>query len=438
MKTSKPIILYLPDLLIKDLNKYLKDNPPKFKFQLMHFYYIVHHITTMQIQYKNDEFFNLNMNHLKSVTASNINRYIKILKDGRFIISDKSYEIGVKSLKYKLNPSFIKGISKIELKQDSKLSKKIVKKLRQRKAHYNRLQPHLKIMYKDFMKMELDYDKAYEWIEKNATNDAQKLNYLTSIDHIKDKRFRYFKRNKTNKRLDTNLTNLKSELKQFIIGNYVSIDLKNSQPFLLGILLNYIFNNKVTLCYYIHNKTLIETFGIKRIKAVSKFHQNQEKAKMVNLRLFHNSVLNGNLYDGFIKHYSNDITRKEVKNIMFKVLFSRNYFYKDYRKIIPYEKEKKIFASVYPFVYEVVKILKTKNHKTLPIYLQNLESFLFIDCIAKELVENGITPKTIHDSVIVKTKDQAKTIEIINKVFMEQIEIIPSFEIKNLKNSQIS
>ena len=33
------------------------------------------------------------------------------------------------------------------------------------------------------------------------------------------------------------MTNLKSDLKQFIIGDYVSIDLKNSQPFLLSILI---------------------------------------------------------------------------------------------------------------------------------------------------------------------------------------------------------
>jgi tRNA(Glu) U13 pseudouridine synthase TruD len=85
-------------------------------------------------------------------------------------------------------------------------------------------------------------------------------------------------------------------------------------------------------------------------------------------------------------------------------------------------------------VYEVVKALKARDHKTLPIYLQSLESYLFIDCIAKELVTNDIIPLTIHDSVIVKTKDQAKTIEIINKVFMEQIGVIPSFDIKNLQS----
>jgi len=154
---------------------------------------------------------------------------------------------------------------------------------------------------------------------------------------------------------------------------------------------------------------------------------------MVKLRLYYNSVLKGTLYDEFIKNYSGDITRKEIKKIMFKVLFSKNEYYKGYKKIIPYECDKKTFSSVYPFVYEVVKILKTKDHRTLPIYLQQLESYLFIDCIAKELVDNGIIPFTIHDSVIVKSEYQEKAIEIMNRVFLKQIGVIPSFEVKNLK-----
>ncbi len=51
-------------------------------------------------------------------------------------------------------------------------------------------------------------------------------------------------------------------------------------------------------------------------------------------------------------------------------------------------------------------------------------------------MEHGIIPFTIHDSVIVKTKDQTKTIKIMNEVFMKQISVIPSFDIKNLKTPE--
>lgn len=435
MRVSKPIVLYLPELFVGELDRYLKEHPPNFQFQRIYFYYVIHHLTVMSIQYKDEEYFSLNKKYLKSVTACNIDRYIRILKNGEFIISDKSYEVGVKSLRYKLNPKFMTGVSKIELDSGCKLGKRIIKKLNQRKAHYNRLEPHLKCMKNELMKMELDYQQANKWIEDNA-NSTQEFSYLTSVNHIEDKRFRYFKRNKTNGRLDTNLTNLKSDLRQFIVGDYVSIDLKNSQPFLLGILIDNIIYNRDTLCCYLQGGKLTKTFGIKGIQKILLIHQNQEKSKMVNLRSFYNSVLNGTLYDEFVKHYSGDITRKEVKNIMFKVLFSKNQYYSGYRKIIPYERDKMTFASVYPFVYEVVKILKTKDNRTLPIYLQQLESYLFIDCIAKELVNNGIIPFTIHDSVIVKTEFLSKTTDIMNEVFNKQIGVIPSFDIKFINKKE--
>ena len=60
----------------------------------------------MQIRHKKDKYFSLNRQFLKSITISNIVRYIKILENGEFIISDNSYTPGAKSLKYKINPKF--------------------------------------------------------------------------------------------------------------------------------------------------------------------------------------------------------------------------------------------------------------------------------------------------------------------------------------------
>jgi hypothetical protein len=431
MRTSKPIILYLPDLLVNELDKYLKERPPNFKTHKIYFYYVIHYLIILQIQHKKEEHHTLNKKYLRSVTECNIDRYIKILKDGEFIICDGKFEPGVKSLKYKVNPKYLEGLTKFEIESGSKIHSKIIRKQRQKRAHHNRLEPHLKAMKNEFMNMDMDYQSAHKWAKNNA-NDSQKLSYLTSLNHIEDKRFRYFQRNKTNRRLDTNLTNLKSDLRQFIIGDYVSIDLKNSQPFLLGILIDTIINNRDTLCCYLSMGNILKAFGVKGIKNILLIHQNQEKAEMVKFRNYYNSVLNGTLYDEFISEYSGHITRKEVKEIMFKVLFSRNQFYQGYKKIIPYENDKEAFAEVYPFVYEVVKELKVKDHKTLPIFLQRLESYLFIDCIAKELVRKGIVPFTIHDSVIVKAEYQHKTIEIMNNVFLDQLGVIPSFDIEYL------
>jgi len=431
MRTRKPVTIFLPQKLLDELNAYLIANPPNFSIKKEYFYYIIHYLITKQIRFKKNEWNSLNLKLLKSITVTNIRRYISLLIKGEFLISNNSYSKGNHSQKYKLNEKYIDGITEIEIDPYSKMGDRILKKNHNKKAHYNRLEPYLKIMQSELINMELDYNNAYIWAE-SCPDDAKKLSYLTSINQIEDKRFRYFKRNSTNKRLDTNLTNLKSDLRQYIIGDYVSIDNKNSQPFLLGILIDNIINKRDTLCCYLQEENYIKIFGVKGIKSVLLIHQNQEKVEMVKFRMFYDSVLNGNLYDDFIHRYTGDINREDVKQIMFKVLFSKNVCYSMYNKFIPYEDDKKVFTSVYSFVGEIIKALKVKDHSALPIYLQRIESYLFIDCISKELVNNGIIPFTIHDSVIVKTKDQKRTIDIMDRVFMKQIGVIPAYNITNI------
>jgi len=455
MKANKPILLYIPAVFIQELNKYLKENQPNFKYDIVYFYCVVHYILTQQMkiknknknEYKNEyfQYISINKKFLISVTVSNINDYIKILKNGEFIISDNHYIIGEKSTGYRINPQYLKGIDTVEIKTDSKLFNKIIKDQRKKTAHINRLEPFLKQMRDEFMNVDIDYYNAEKWILKQP-DEIKRNFYMISLGLLKDKRFRYFDRNKTNNRLDTNLTNLKRELKNFIIGNYVIIDLKNSQPFFLSMLLNTVIKqdnkiqdynnyNTIPLCYQLSYNNIIKTFGIKRIQAVSKIHQNQKKSFLVNLKNFNDSVICGTLYDDFIKSYSENITRDDVKEIMFEVLFSKNEFFINYKKIIPYEKDKKIFSSVYPFIYESIKILKFKDNVLLPVFLQKIESYIFIDCIAKELVNAGIVPLTVHDSVIVKAEHQEKTIEIMNRIFIENFNVNPTFDIKHIHTS---
>ncbi len=291
-------------------------------------------------------------------------------------------------------------------------------------------------MYDEFMKVDLDYQKAEEWI-LSQPDEVKRNAYMIALYLLKDKRFRYFDRNKTNNRLDTNLTNLKKEIKQFIKIDYVNIDLKNSQPFFLSMLLKSIIkqDNKQQgpLCCLLLISNIVETFGVKKIQAISKIHQIEEKPFLVNLKTFHESVICGTLYDDFIKSYSEGISRDEVKKIMFKVLFSKNEIKDKYKNFIPWEKDKEVFASVYPFIYESIKILKSKDNVLLPVFLQKVESYIFIDCIAKELVNSGIVPLTVHDSVIIRPEHKERTIEIIKKIFLENFGVIPTFDIEPLK-----
>ena len=432
MKINKPILFLIPALFIKELDKYLLKNPPSFKFKRVNFYYIIHYIITKQLKYKDKEYISLNQKFLKTISVSNIGSYIKILQNGEFIISDNLPKKGQKSTGFKLNKKFLLGLEIFEVLSGSKLYDKIIKRQRLKRSHFNRLQPFLKVMKDEFIKIDFDYDEAFKWVRENIPTKKQ-IFHFSALNQIQDKRFRYFHRNSTNRRLDTNFTNLKSELRRFIRGEHIIIDLKNSQPFFLSILISNI-NKTDSILYSVsfNYLNIFEAFGIKRIKRVLLIRQNAKKWNLANLWSYQNSVKKGTLYEDFVAAYPGEISRKEAKKIMFKVLFSRNEIYRNYYRFVPYQKEKEVFASVYPEIAEIVEILKEKNHSQLAIYLQKLESFIFIDRIARRLVESGIVPMTVHDSVIIKAAQQTEALKIIKSVFVEYFEVIPTFHIELL------
>lgn len=440
MKVSKPINLFIPKKVKADLGDYLKSNPPNFKYDIVYFYYVFDYlIKTQRVFKKEQENTFINIKNVRSQIVANIDKYLNYLKNGEFIISDETYIVGTKSKGYKINDKYcLDEFEQIELNPNHKLFKKTIKKQNLNKSHYNRLEPFLYEMLKLFKSIEINRLQALKWINYESLKD-NRLIYYMMLENFHDKRFRYFKRNKTNNRLDTNLTNLKSELRQFIKGDYTSIDLKNSQPFFLSILLiNLIKNNRTNRCCMLDLNNIVKTFGNKAIKNILKIRQNKENAFLANLKSFYNEVLTGNLYEYFKENYKDEIlTRKQIKEIMFKVLFSSNACIKNGRIFYPFKKEKEAFASVYPFVIETIEILKSKDNSILPIYLQKIESYIFIDCISKRLVENGIIPLTIHDSVIVPTNKVNETMSLIKDVFNEYFNCIPVFDIKKLNQNNL-
>jgi hypothetical protein len=432
MKVSKPISLLLTDYLKASLDNYLVEHPPAFKCDKMYFYYIFNYLLYLENinkhRYKEseDKFIQISSKTLQAKTIKNIGAYMEILKNGEFIICDESWQAGKKSKGYYINSIYLKGSFVIhEIPKDHPLFRRTLKRYENKRSHNNRLDNHLQKMCKAFMQLELDYEQAYNWTLLEQ-DEYKRMLYTSSINNLKDKRFRYFKRNKTNNRLDTNLTNLKSDLRQFIIGDYVSIDLKNSQPFFLSRLLGSIINTKreSTLCFLLGLTEVFKTFGIKPIKAINKIHHNNEKEFLANLNYYNESVLTGRLYENFIASFDNGIARDEVKKIILEVMFSKNESYKN---------KKAVFYKVLPIVHDCIIELKKYDHAILPIYLQKIESYIFLDCIAKRLVQVGIIPFTIHDSIIIKREQLEIALSIIKDVFKEQFSVIPTLKVEQLK-----
>lgn len=200
------------------------------------------------------------------------------------------------------------------------------------------------------------------------------LSYINSVDTLKEKRYRV-KRNDTNRRLDTNLTNIYSELVDEICrqNNLVQIDLSNSQFCFLSHLL--------------HNK--LDT---------------------PDNTLFRWLSYNGELYS-YVKDKLKLKSLKESKLLMFSLLFSS-------------EKntttEKKILKSLFPSVIDWVDRFKKENgYKKFSVELQNIESNLFIDVLLFKIKKKKFFCITKHDSLIIRRNDYQSMMDIVTQISNE-------------------
>ena len=454
MKKHKPIILFCPASVLDVINQNVNKN-------IEYYVYIIHYILKKPANDKRyKDFVPIDKKKLNSLFNCLPDRYVKFLEKYELIESDKKYIPKKKALYYRINPKHKSNLVLFELQPDKILFKGIINSIKNQKSNFSKLEPHLYKMANELMNVGFDIKNALKWLN-TIPNEDKKPYYSISINLFYDKRFRYFKRNITNNRLDTNLTNLKKEFRQFIKGNYVSIDLKNSQPFLLSILIqkitdilqyfylknieinlktiDEILNNKhLPLCLKLDLQTLVKHFDLKAFKLLLLIRKKYNLFYFTNLSLFKKWVVSGIFYDEFIQKFDGNLSRDEAKQIMFEVLFSQTKTYKNHKLIIPYQREKKIFADVFPVIFEIIEALKEKQHNKLAIYLQKLESNLFIDITAKELVKNGIVPFTIHDSFLIPAKSKDEALNIIKTVFEKEIGIIPAFSIEKLHNNKVS
>jgi len=183
-------------------------------------------------------------------------------------------------------------------------------------------------------------------------------------------------------RMHTNFTNLKSIIrKQCLIldgSKTKELDIKNSQP---------LFLNK-----------LIETY------------QNEFEFDQVEIGLYKKITLDGNFYSYLMGKFNTNNSKK-VKDIVYKILFGKNFPNK-------YELE---FESLFPTIHKFIKYFKKKSggYKYLSHKLQNLESELIYNKIIREIMslDNNIPIITVHDSIICREQD----FDLVKSIFDKKI-----------------
>lgn len=305
--------------------------------------------------------------------------------------------------------------------------------------------------------IQIDWKGAFNWIDENKKlNDEQKFFYSYAVERIRFELWQYSRSGKDN-RLHSNLVNLPSDLRRFIVASVpelVSLDVKSSQPYILAGIFNLLISDKDKLI------GLVTKLKAKPVKQSFLSIMNLitlEAHVIIDLKAYINLVCNSDIYN----YVADNLDQEFVKSITFK---SKNGNFRDtmynpstniselkdfedlrgYCKTLTLEymycstennserikQIKKIYLGavnkfINDFKYckelEVPKKKRTKKQrdrinaskKLFPQFLQQLEAGIMLDTITKEL--SKIYPKmfmaTIHDSIVVP-KEYATKIKL--------------------------
>lgn len=368
------MILFLPEKFL-----YLTEEKKiEYKGITLKTEYLIHLINEMVEKYyfrkddtlDNEIKFNLSSLILRINYTHRYNYYMNYLIDNDFIVLVSDYHVGTKTRTYRLDRDCLVHMRRVRITDRTLIKKNSREFLKKTYLSLNNSPIPLGIREKvvnDLYDIKLDYDSALNYIDnlkklKQIPFYKYWKNYI-SLENLKNERI-FFKFDEYG-RLHTNFTVLKREIRKMFLsidGEILSeIDLSNSQPLFLGVLMK----KEMTISEII----------------------KPEITRYLEL------VSNGLIYEELINKCDVE-GRDEAKLMMYKVLFGQNGDSKKYNKM---------FYSVFPTVYKFIKDYKrSKNdYKTLSHALQNLESEFIFNKVINHLMETNPEIKlfTVHDSI---------------------------------------
>ncbi|CAM4357045.1 hypothetical protein [Flavobacterium terrigena] len=409
------------------INRYLneqileiKKNEKNFKFNVEKAQIIIYQLTNIsKDNIDEDGYISVCSVLFRKLTFRDYNKYLDILINFNLLVR-KNYSTKLNSCnKYKIivsesDASLCEEVDIYDYKLTNKMSSNIMPSAKQ---NYKNLYNWLK--HEDFT---IDYENAINKIQELNAKPCIKLNFIQSVNAIRYKNIRFICRQATDKRLHTNITNLKSVLRQFLYyksKKLVNIDLKNSQIYFLAMLLLSIKHKKVN--------------EIRNTNVNIILHELPETLDMIELQRFVDLAVNGVFYQvlgqeliiekGFNKLYEKrkfDVKRKRMiyeiydnpkelmKPITFELLFSSN---------DTNSKEKDWFYEKFPTISNVLMKIKEIDYTSLALLLQNIESDTILNRVTKFISKHypHVFMLTIHDSIMTLPEHA----NIVQKVIMD-------------------
>lgn len=420
---------------------------------------------------KSTEWYSLNSTLLQAFSKDYRYELNLLIELGVINQKNRSYSSGSYSMKYQFTKRYsLQNYKWIEI--ENYLVRKALRKVRQ--VEVDKMRKSTKgysFLTKWFNDgcLTIDIDAASEWLDEyeiKLKKDRIKLNKSNvmlnnvvtglrlSVDFINSGKFRY-KIDSFGCRFHSNLTNLKEELRNYVKYDnkkLVSIDLKNSQPYLALLLFKKSFwlgGNK-SKCWVkrlgleSRDGEIIEKYIGGIIMLVESLESQYSKGFSKN---YPQLVSSGGFYEYLIDELgdefpnrfssnnpevsSRDVAKKEVLRIMY--VHPRRAKSKFYSPCRGYER-------LFPLEYKLFNLIKRDNYKLLPKLLQRIEKFLIINVICKEL--NREYPDmplfTVHDSIV----STEENVDIIDKkmkqVLLDEIGFHPTLDVKHWESALIA
>lgn len=366
--------------------------------------------------------------------AHNYVEYIDYLTETGVIEVNRQYIVGEKPRGYRFHAYYNSKLREVELKSEKQDISTVTKKqdwgdiLRRNKAKFL-----LKWIFNG--NLNIDSIRAIEFLQKEyqsayiETPKEALTKYnsgIMSISRIRNLDL-FAHLDNTSFRLHSNFTNLKKGLRNFITYNnqvLVSIDLKNSQPYLSTLLLQKGFYEPYSVLNLSKLKIpILNWYRIRKIKEglIIILERIEKNPSILDSEKYQKLVLSGQFYEHFVKVIKESTgetrTRDNVKIEILRAFFGKHELDGGGVTLV-----KKLFASEFPIMYEIFGILKKKDKNVLAIILQRIESYIIIDIICKRISREhpNIPLITIHDS-IATTEENYEVVEAYMKKLLTEL-----------------
>jgi len=363
-----------------------------------------------------EEFRELSQSYIQNNLGIRANTLIDWLITNKLIYVDFMYTPSVKSRGYKMRFTNYPVLIKIPVTNKRYIKLKM-DRIKSRRDAFSNVRNQMKTMkgyYLEFV-TDLDLDLCQTIVDAGLLVNPNKfIHSQFALTNLVDKSY-YFRRNKTNNRLDSNITNFSKELRNSVKStDWFNIDFSNSQPFLISLLLKCKKSSERNPIFDIINDTLYAYRVNSCVKLLNAIPVEEVDD-------FFNVCQSGKFYDNLVSSLVDNFEeeRNKVKKSMFLILYSKG-------KI-----SDKNFKAKYPNITKWINEFKVKNdYREFPIMLQRIESAIVLDNICPILIQKNIHHTTVHDSFIVKEKD----IESVKTVIEDLFGIYaPNIKTENLK-----